>query len=63
MLCGRTARRKHHEASELDKAKGVCCGRKRVLSAEQATELRQSGKADEKKAQLARELCISRDTL
>lgn len=56
-------RERQREGIELAKAKGVYKGRKPALTAAQVETLRQRAEAGEKKAVLAREFCISRETL
>ena len=56
-------RERQREGIALAKKAGVYKGRKPSLSAERATELRERVKAGEKKAALAREFGISRETL
>jgi DNA invertase Pin-like site-specific DNA recombinase len=51
------------EGIALAKKKGVYRGRANVLSSEQAAELQRRHAAGEQKAQLARELRISRQTV
>ena len=54
---------RQREGIALAKKAGVYKGRKRALSPERATELRDRVKAGEKKAAVAREFGISRETL
>jgi DNA invertase Pin-like site-specific DNA recombinase len=56
-------RERQREGIALAKAKGVYKGRKRALSADQVADLKARIAAGEKKAKLAREFGISRDTL
>ncbi|MDF0606895.1 recombinase family protein [Neisseriaceae bacterium TC5R-5] len=56
-------RERQREGIELAKKKGAYRGRKKTLSPEQAVLLQQRVAAGEKKAQLARELGISRGTV
>lgn len=56
-------RERQREGIELAKRRGAYEGRKKALGAEQVTDLRQRGDAGEKKAEPARELDISRETL
>jgi DNA invertase Pin-like site-specific DNA recombinase len=56
-------RERQREGIALAKQRGVYRGRKKALSSEQAAELRQRAAAGERKAKLARELGISRETL
>ncbi|WP_250501429.1 recombinase family protein [Caballeronia sp. GAWG1-5s-s] len=56
-------RERQREGIELAKAKGVYKGRKPALTPAQVTTLRQRAEAGEKKAVLAREFGISRETL
>jgi len=56
-------RERQREGIALAKQRGVYRGRKKALSAEQRGELRQRLAAGEKKAHLAREFGISRETL
>lgn len=56
-------RERQREGIALAKAKGVYKGRKRALSANQVVDLKARIAAGEKKAKLAREFGISRDTL
>jgi DNA invertase Pin-like site-specific DNA recombinase len=56
-------RERQREGIALAKKRGVYRGRRRALSPEQTTELRQRVAAGEKKAMLARELGVSRETL
>ena len=56
-------RERQREGITLAKKKGVYKGRKKVLSAAQVEQLRARVQAGEKKAVLARELGISRETL
>ena len=56
-------RERQREGIALAKKAGVYRGRKPSLTAAQADELRERVAAGEKKAGLARELCISRETL
>jgi len=54
---------RQHEGITLAKKRGAYKGRKPSLNAVQAEQLRARAKAGEKKAQLAREFGISRETL
>jgi DNA invertase Pin-like site-specific DNA recombinase len=54
---------RQREGIALAKAAGVYKGRKRSLTPERVTELRKRIKAGEKKAAVAREFGISRETL
>lgn len=54
---------RQREGIALAKQRGVYRGRKRALSPEQVQELRSRAAAGEKKARLAREFGISRETL
>ena len=54
---------RQREGIALAKKRGVYRGRKRALSPERAQELRARAAAGEKKARLAREFGISRETL
>lgn len=56
-------RERQREGIALAKRKGVYKGRKPSLTAERITELRRRALAGEKKAALAREFAISRETL
>ena len=56
-------RERQREGIDLAKRRGVYRGRKQALSPSQVTRLRQQAQAGEKKAQLAREFGISRETL
>jgi len=56
-------RERQREGIALAKQRGVYRGRKKALSAVQRTEVRQRVAAGEKKAQVAREFGISRETL
>lgn len=56
-------RERQREGIALAKRKGIYKGRKPSLTAEEATELRRRAQAGEKKAGLAREFGISRQTL
>lgn len=56
-------RERQREGIALAKRKGVYKGRKPSLTAERVTELRRRAMAGEKKAVLAREFAISRETL
>jgi DNA invertase Pin-like site-specific DNA recombinase len=56
-------RERQREGIALAKKRGAYRGRRRALSPEQTTELRQRVAAGEKKAMLARELGVSRETL
>jgi DNA invertase Pin-like site-specific DNA recombinase len=56
-------RERQREGIALAKRRGAYRGRKRVLSGEQAEELRRRAGGGEKKAALAREFGISRETL
>ena len=56
-------RDRQREGIALAKQRGVYRGRKKALSAVQRTEVRQRVAAGEKKAQVAREFGISRETL
>jgi DNA invertase Pin-like site-specific DNA recombinase len=56
-------RERQREGIALARQRGAYRGRKRSLSAEQVTALRQRAQAGEKKARLAREFGISRETL
>ena len=54
---------RQREGIALAKKRGAYRGRKKSLTPEQVTELRRRAAAGEKKAQLARESGISRETL
>lgn len=54
---------RQREGIALAKQRGVYRGRKKVLSPEQANELRSRASSGEQKAKLAREYAISRETL
>ncbi len=54
---------RQREGIALAKKRGVYRGRKRSLSTEQIIQLKQRAEAGEKKAALAREFGISRDTV
>ncbi len=56
-------RERQREGIALAKRRGAYRGRKKALAPERAAELRQRAAAGEKKAQLAREFAISRETL
>jgi DNA invertase Pin-like site-specific DNA recombinase len=56
-------RERQREGIALAKKRGAYRGRKKALSAERVTELRQCAAAGEQKAKLAREFGISRETL
>jgi DNA invertase Pin-like site-specific DNA recombinase len=56
-------RERQREGIALAKRRGVYRGRRRALSADQATRLRERASAGETKAALAREYGISRETL
>jgi DNA invertase Pin-like site-specific DNA recombinase len=56
-------RERQREGIAVAKAKGVYKGRKRALSADQVADLKARIAAGEKKAKLAREFGVSRDTL
>jgi len=56
-------RERQREGIALAKKRGAYRGRRRALSPEQTTKLRQRVAAGEKKAMLARELGVSRETL
>lgn len=56
-------RERQREGIAIAKAKGVYKGRQRALTDEQVVQLRQRTASGEKKASLARELGISRETL
>ena len=56
-------RERQREGIALAKQRGVYRGRKKALAFERVAELRRRAAADEKKAQLAREFGISRETL
>ena len=56
-------RERQHEGIALAKQRGAYRGRKKSLSPEQAAQLRQRVQAGERKAPLAREFGISRETL
>ena len=56
-------RERQHEGIALAKRRGVYRGRKKALVPEQVADLRHRAEAGEKKAQLAREFGISRETL
>jgi DNA invertase Pin-like site-specific DNA recombinase len=56
-------RERQREGIALAKQRGAYRGRKKALSAEAVVELRRRVAAGEKKAQMARELGISRETL
>lgn len=56
-------RERQREGIALAKKRGAYRGRRRALSPEQTTKLRQRVAAGEKKATLARELGVSRETL
>ena len=56
-------RERQHEGIALAKRRGVYRGRKKALAPEQVADLRHRAEAGEKKAQLAREFGISRETL
>lgn len=56
-------RERQREGIAIAKARGVYQGRKRALTVEQVTELRHRVVSGEKKAQLARDFGISRETL
>ena len=54
---------RQREGIALAKQRGVYRGRKKALTTEQAAKLRNRAAAGEQKAMLAREFCISRETL
>lgn len=56
-------RERQREGIALAKQRGAYRGRKKSLSASQASELRERAAAGEQKAKLAREFNISRETL
>jgi DNA invertase Pin-like site-specific DNA recombinase len=56
-------RERQREGIALAKRRGVYRGRKKALSAAQATEMRERARTGEAKAALAREFGISRETL
>ena len=56
-------RERQREGIAVAKLKGAYKGRKRALLAEQAAQIRQRAAAGERKAALAREFSISRETL
>ena len=56
-------RERQREGIALAKQRGAFRGRKKALSVDQVTELRQRAEAGEQKAKLAREFGISRETL
>jgi len=56
-------RERQREGIALAKKRGAYRGRKKALSADQMTDLRQRAAAGEQKAKLAREFGISRETL
>ena len=56
-------RERQREGIALAKKRGAYRGRKKALSSEQVTALRQRATAGEQKAALAREFGISRETL
>lgn len=56
-------RERQREGIALAKQRGAYHGRKKTLSVEQAAELRRRVQAGEQKAQIARDLGISRETL
>ena len=56
-------RERQREGIALAKRRGAYRGRKKALAPERVADLRRRAAADEKKAQLARELGISRETL
>ncbi len=56
-------RERQREGIALAKKRGVYRGRKKALSPERAQELTQRAKGGESKAELAREINISRGTL
>lgn len=56
-------RERQREGIAAAKKKGVYCGRKRVLQPEQVEDLKRRAFAGEKRAALAREMGISRETL
>ena len=56
-------RERQKEGIAVAKANGVYAGRKKALSPEQATEIRRRVAAGERKAALAREFNIARETL
>jgi len=56
-------RERQREGIVLAKQRGAYRGRKKALSPERATELRQRADAGEQKAKLAREFGVSRETL
>ena len=54
---------RQREGIRIAQAKGTYRGRKAALSAARAAELRERAKAGEVKAALAKDFCISRQTL
>ena len=56
-------RERQREGIAIAKQRGAYRGRKKALAPERATELRRRAGTGEKKAQLAREFGISRETL
>jgi DNA invertase Pin-like site-specific DNA recombinase len=56
-------RERQKEGIQVAKGKGAYRGRKKALTAEQASQIRQRAAAGERKAALAREFSISRETL
>lgn len=56
-------RERQREGIALAKQRGAYRGRKKALSPERASELRQRADAGEQKAKLAREFGVSRETL
>ncbi|MBS9433899.1 recombinase family protein [Photorhabdus hainanensis] len=56
-------RERQREGIALAKQRGAYRGRKKVLEPDRRAELRRRAAAGEKKTQLAREFCISRETL
>ena len=56
-------RERQREGIAVAKGKGAYRGRKRALTAEQVTAIRQRAAAGEQKAALAREFNVSRETL
>ncbi len=56
-------RERQREGIALAKQRGASQGRKKALEPDRRAELRRRAAAGEKKTQLAREFCISRETL
>ena len=56
-------RERQREGTALAKQRGAFRGRKKALSVDQVTQLRQRAEAGEQKTKLAREFGISRETL